>query len=86
LYEFFRFAAKLLRNGEQIGLMRFEESQKRREKRGIIEPAPELVSPDSGQVEEPLRPPVVPKRCRERGEGNSRGVIWCWVRHGLSCG
>jgi hypothetical protein len=86
LYEVLWLAAKLLRDGKQIGLVGFEETQKRGEKRAIAEPAPELVSPDSGQVEKPLRPPLVLERCRERSEGNSRGIIWCWVRHGLSCG
>ena len=81
-----RLTAKLLGNGKQIGLVGFEETQKRSEKRGIAKSAPKLVSPDSGQVEKPLRPPLVLERCRERGEGNSRGIIWCWVRHGLSCG
>ena len=86
LYELLRLAAKLLRNREQVRLMGFEEAQERGEKRRIVQPAPELVGPDSGQVEKALRPTFVPERCRERGEGNSRGIIWCWVRHGLSCG
>jgi len=86
LYEVLRLTAKLLGNGKQIGLVGFEETQKRGEKRGIAEPAPEFVGPDSGQIEEPLRPSLVAERCRQRGEGNSRGIIWCWVRHGLSCG
>jgi hypothetical protein len=86
LYEVLRLAAKLLRNGKQVRLMGFEEAQQRGEKRRIVEAAPELLGPDSGQVEKPLPPTLVLERCRERGEGNSRGIIWCWVRHGLSCG
>ena len=86
LYEVLRFTAKLLRNGKQVGLVGFEKAQERGQKRGIAQPAPEFVGPDSGQVEKALRPTFIPERCRERGEGNSRGIIWCWVRHGLSCG
>jgi hypothetical protein len=86
LYEVLRLAAKLPRNGKQVRLVSFEEAQQRGEKRRIAQPVPELVGPDSGQVEKALRPTIVPERCRERGEGNSCGIIWCWVRHGLSCG
>ena len=50
--------------------MRLEEA----DQRGEQAPArprrrAKLVCPDSGQVEEPLRPPFVAKRCRKRGEG-----------------
>ena len=57
--------------------MCFEECDEADEKLRIARLLPKLLCPDSGQVEEPLRPPLVPERCRERGEGNSRGIIWC---------
>ena len=69
-----RLAAKLPSNGKQVRLMRFEEPQQRAEKRRIVKPTPKLVRPDSGQVEEPLRPAVLTKRCRKRGKGK-RGRV-----------
>ena len=71
-----RLAAKLPGNGKQVRLMRFEEPQQRGEKRRIVEPAPKLVRPDSGQVEEPLRAAFVGERRRERGKGESIGIVW----------
>jgi len=46
-------------------------------------PAPEFIRPDSGQVEEPLGPSLVPERCRKRGKGNRQRVIWRLVGHAL---
>ena len=63
--------------------MRFEEAEQRGEQRRLAGPGPQLICPDSGQVEEPLRPTLVAERCRERGEGKSHRIIWFWVRHGL---
>ena len=56
--------------------MRFEEAQQGREQHGIGGALTELASPDSGQVDEPLRPTFAPKRCRQRGEGKSHRIIW----------
>lgn len=47
--------------------MRFEEGDERREQHRVGRPVPELIRPDSGQVEEPPRPPIVAKRCGKRG-------------------
>lgn len=47
--------------------MRLEKGDQRREQHGVVRPVPELLRPDSGQVEEPLRPPIVAKRCGKRG-------------------
>ena len=67
--------------------MSFEEAQQRGEQRRIIEAAPELVSPDSGQVEESLRPTFGAERCSTRSEGEGdgilRGIIWYPGCHGL---
>ena len=68
LYERCRLHANRLGDVDQVGLVRFEEAQQRREQRRLGRPRPKLVRPDSGQVEEPLRPPLVAERCRKRGE------------------
>ena len=49
--------------------MRFEESKDSRQKRWIIELGSKLVGPDSGQVEESLRPTLIAERCGKRSEG-----------------
>ena len=54
--------------------MRFEEADDAGEQRGFADTAAKLVCPDSGQVDEPLSPSLVTKRCRKRGKGNSRGI------------
>ena len=48
--------------------MRLQETQQRGEKGGLGRPGSQLFRPDSGQVDEPLRPARVTKRCRKRGE------------------
>jgi len=60
-----RFNADVLRNADQVGFVRFEESDQRREQHRVIRPQPKLVCPDSGQVEEPASPPLVGKRCSQ---------------------
>lgn len=49
--------------------MRFEEAQDSREKRWIIKLRSKLAGPDSGQVEESLRPTFIAERCGKRSEG-----------------
>ena len=51
--------------------MRFEEPQQRGKDRRIVRLGAKLVCPDSGQIEEPLRPSLVAERCRKRGKGKS---------------
>jgi two-component system cell cycle response regulator DivK len=63
--------------------VRFEETQQRGEKRRISGPGAKLVRPDSGQVEEPLRPPPAAERCGERGKGESNRIVWTRVRKHL---
>lgn len=63
--------------------MRFEEAQQRSEQVRFAGPAPQLVSPDSGQVDEPLRPTLVTDRCRKRGEGESYRIIVVRAQQGL---
>jgi hypothetical protein len=56
--------------------MRFEEAYGGSKERRFRDAATQLVCPDSGQVDEPLSPPRVTKRCRKRGKGNSSTVPW----------
>jgi hypothetical protein len=85
LYEVLGLAAKFFRHGEQIGLMRFEEAQQSSEKGWIAHPAPQLVGPDSGQVEEPLRPTLGAERCGKRGKAERYWIIWYPGCHSLEC-
>ena len=63
--------------------MRFEKTPQRREQWRIGRPAPEFIGPDSGQVDEALRPTLGAKRCRKRGEGENNRVIWYPGCHSL---
>jgi hypothetical protein len=83
LYEFRRLDAKLLGDRKQIGLVGFEEAQQSGEQRRVAEPAPELLGPDSGQVEEALRPTLGAERCGKRSEGERDRIIWYPGCHGL---
>ena len=56
--------------------MSFEEAKQRGEEVAIARAGAQLVGPDSGQVEEPLRPTLVTERCRQRGEGKSHRIVW----------
>jgi len=73
----FGLYANLLRNREQIGLVRLEECDQCRKQYRVVRPAPKFICPNSGQVEEPLRPPLVAKRCRKSGKGNDQRIaVW----------
>jgi hypothetical protein len=82
-YQFRRLDANLLRHGEEIGLIRLEKGDHRGEQPGIGGARSKLVRPNSGQVEQALRPALVAERCRKRGEGNSHRIIWCLGLHSL---
>jgi len=64
--------------------MRFEKAQERAKQRRIGGSRPQLVSPDSGQLDEPLRPASVTKRCRKGSERESDRVIPVCARHGYN--
>ena len=76
LYEHIRRNAKLLGNGEEVGLMRFQAADRRSEERGLGDSAAKFVCPDSGQVDEPLGASSIPKRCGERGKRDSLWIGW----------
>ena len=73
----------ILRNGQKIGLVRLEKADQGREQGRIGRPAPELICPDSGQVQEPPGPAFVTKRCRKGGKGKGQRIIWRLRWHGL---
>jgi len=63
--------------------VRFKKAYESSKQLRVAGSAAELVCPDSGQVDEPLSPPSVTKRCRKGGKGNSLGVRWRIVKQGL---
>jgi len=56
--------------------MRFEKPQQGGEQLRVACPEAQLLSPDSGQIEETLRPTLLTKRCRKRGEGENHRIVW----------
>lgn len=76
--------AKVLRDSEQIRLVCFQKPQQCAQQRRIGRSRPQLLSPDSGQLDEPLRPARVTKRCRKCGERESDRVIPVCARHGYN--
>jgi len=56
--------------------VRFEKTQQSREQLLVARSGAQLVRPDSGQVEEPLRPTLIAERCHERGEGKRYRIVW----------
>ena len=56
--------------------MRFEEAKQSGEEFRLARPFAQLFSPDSGQIEESVRPTLFTKRCRKRGEGKSHRIVW----------
>jgi hypothetical protein len=81
LYEDFGRNAKLLRNRDEIRLVRFQEPDQSGKQGRLSRPAAKLVCPDSGQIDEPLGPPRLTKRCRKRGKGKSDSIGWSRRRH-----
>ena len=55
--------------------MRLKKAKQRRQQRRLPRPPPQLFSPDSGQIDEPLGPTLVTNRCRKSGEGKCHWVI-----------
>ena len=62
--------------------MPLEEAEERCQQLWLPRASAKLVSPDSGQVEEALRPTIVSERCGKRGKREGDGVIWVSVHRG----
>jgi len=78
-----RLAAKRFGDRQEVGLVRFEKAEQGGEQRRVAGSRAQFVSPDSGQIEEPMRPSLVAERCRQRGESESHRIIWVCARHRL---
>ena len=74
LYEVCGLRANGFRHGQKVGLMPLEEAEERCQQLWLPRASAKLVSPDSGQVEEPLRPTLIAERCRQRGERKNQGI------------
>ena len=78
-----RFNADLFSDTYEVRLMRFEESDQRGEERRVVRPAPKLVCPDSGQLEEPAGPAVVSERCSQCCKRKCLRIGWRLHGHRL---
>jgi len=63
--------------------MRFQKANQGGKQVWVGGAAPQLLCPDSGQVEEALRPAALSERCRKRGKGERVGIVVSFVDHGL---
>ena len=75
-YELFRRRANRPSDIDKVGLVRLEEAKQSGKQFRLGGTPAQLFSPDSGHVDEPLRPTVVPERCGKRAKRESDGVIW----------
>jgi len=64
LYERSGRNAKVFGNGDEIRLKGLQEPEHRGKQLWVARLALQFIRPDSGQVEEPLRPTFVAERCR----------------------
>jgi hypothetical protein len=78
-----RLAAKRFGNRQEVRLVRFEKAQQGSEQSRVANSSAQFLSPDSGQIEESLRPTLVAERCRQSGEGESHRIVWVCARHRL---
>jgi hypothetical protein len=63
--------------------MSFEKPKQRYKQVAIASSGSQLVSPDSGQIEESLRPTLIAERCGKRREGQGHWIVWDCARQGL---
>jgi hypothetical protein len=83
VYEQFGRHAKLLRDIDQVRLVRLEKADQPGKEIGVPRAGAELVRPNSSQVEEALGPAAVAERCRERRESERMRIIMRFALHGL---
>ena len=62
----------------QIGLMIFEKAKHCREQIGIARPLAQVIRPDTGQCQQPLRPARVGQRRGERAQCNYLRIAVVW--------
>ena len=86
LYELDRGNSKLGGNRKEIRLVRLEEAKKRRKQCRIRCPLSQLSDPNSGHIEESLRPSCVTKRCGKRGKRKDNRILMVFAQQGLSDG
>ena len=67
----------------QVGLVRLQEPDQRREKLRLAGPRAKLICPDSGQVKEPPRPTFVGNSSGESKKRDRMRVGWRWLSHRL---
>jgi hypothetical protein len=63
--------------------MCLEEAQQSDKQIRVARASAQFLRPDSGQIEESLRPTLVAERCRQSGEGESHRIVWVCARHRL---
>ena len=79
-----RLDPDLIRHGQKIRLVRLKKGQQPGKQGSFSCPTTELVRPNSGHVEEPLRSPFVGQGRGECGECKGMRIIWRLRRHGLN--
>jgi hypothetical protein len=63
--------------------MGLEKTDQGCEQRRFVRPLAKGICPDSGQVQEPPRPPFVGERGSKRCEGKGMGIVWRLTPHRL---
>src|SRR5688572_7252042 len=78
-----RSDAEGLGRGEQIGLVRLEETEHGGEQARIAQPVAQILGGEAGQGEQPLRPGRLAKRPAERGQRKRFRVVCVLNPHRL---
>jgi two-component system cell cycle response regulator DivK len=76
--------ADLVGDVDKVRLMRFEEGDHCAKQGWVGGSLPQLIRPESGQVEEATGPPFLPKRCRKRRKSKRQRIVWRLRSHGLN--
>ena len=78
--------AKLLCNCQKVRLVPLEETQKRSKQGRFPSPLSQLLGPDSGQIEETLRPSLIAERCCECSQRKGDRIVVVFVPQSLTDG